>query len=212
MCTKADVIGTSQQKSKSMSNISMLTLKITLDDSEPTVWRTIRIREDLPLTQVHDRIQGAMGWNDSHLHLFKIGGIEYADHELWEDPVDMADERIMTLKNAKLKVGDSFSYLYDMGDDWQHTITVEKRTKVDSEHAESWVVDGANACPPEDVGGVGGYEQFLMSLADPANELHEAYKQWYGIAFDATHFDIRSARRILLLLDHFGKGYPWIKD
>ena len=84
------------------------------------MWRTIRIREDLPLTQVHDRIQGAMGWNDSHLHLFKIGGIEYADHELWEDPVDMADERIMTLKNAKLKVGDSFSYLYDMGDDWQN--------------------------------------------------------------------------------------------
>ena len=71
----------------------MLTLKISLDGTKPAVWRTIHVREDLPLTQLHDRIQGAMGWNDSHLHLFKFGGTAYVDHRIWDDHGGMASRR-----------------------------------------------------------------------------------------------------------------------
>lgn len=192
-----------------MPNTAMFTLKITLDGTKPAVWRTIRVREDLSLMQLHDRIQGAMGWCDSHLHLFKIGGVEYVDHSLWDDHGLLADENGVTLRSAKLKVGDTFSYVYDMGDDWSHTVTVVERTSVPPDRAGSWVVDGAMACPPEDVGGVGGYEEFLLAMMDPDHDEHKTYRTWCGMDFDPTLFDLRAARRILFMLDHFGQGYPW---
>jgi hypothetical protein len=192
-----------------MPKINMVTLKITLDHTKPAVWRTIDVREDLPLTQLHDRIQGAMGWYDSHLHLFKIKGTEYADLEIWEDEDRMADENRMTLKKAKLAVGDTFRYVYDMGDNWSHTVEVLQRTPVPPKQAVSWVVDGANACPPEDVGGAYGYELFLIAMANPKDEKHQHYRTWFGRDFDPTSFDIRPARRILMMLDYFGPGYPW---
>jgi len=81
-----------------------------------------------------------------------------------------------------------------MGDNWKHTIIVEKRSKVDDDASESWVVDGANACPPEDIGGISGY----TAMKDRT--------------FDRTLFDVRSARRILWMLDHYGVGYPWQRE
>jgi hypothetical protein len=192
-----------------MPKINMLSLKITLDHTKPAVWRTIVVREDIPLTQLHDRIQGAMGWFDSHLHLFVIKGKEYVDYQIWDDEDGMADENRMTLKKAKLAVGDTFSYVYDMGDYWSHTVEVLERTSVLPEKAGSWVLDGANACPPEDVGGVHGYEEFIIAMANPNDEHHQQFRTWCGHDFDTTSFDVRPARRIVMMLDHFGPGYPW---
>lgn len=192
-----------------MPTTSILTLCVTLNGTRPEVWRTIIIREDLPLTQLHDRIQGAMGWEDSHLHSFKIRETEYLDHKLWDDHMGASDENRMTLKKAKLEVGDTFQYVYDMGDNWTHTIKVMERRMIARERARSWVEDGANACPPEDCGGVGGYLNFLVALANPNDEEHEEYMEWRGEDFDPTLFDVRAARRILWMLDYYGKGYPW---
>ena len=192
-----------------MPNISMLTLKISLDETKPAVWRTIIVRGDMTLMQLHDRIQGAMGWCDAHLHLFKIGGIAFVDHRIWDDDGGMADENGMTLKKAKLAVGDTFSYDYDMGDDWSHTVTVLERTSVPMDRSRSWVVDGAMVCPPEDVGGVYGYEDFVLAMMAPDHDEHDSYRTWYGMDFAPTLFDLSAARRILFMLDHFGQGYPW---
>ncbi|MBU3679624.1 MAG: plasmid pRiA4b ORF-3 family protein [Candidatus Kapabacteria bacterium] len=57
--------------------------------------------------------------------------------------------------------------------------------------------------------GVHGYEEFMIAMANPNDANHQQFKTWYGIDFDPTLFDIRSARRIFMMLDHFGRGYPW---
>ena|GEM_PF-6813774 len=92
------------------------------------------------------------------------------------------------------KIRATFTYIYDMGDYWQHTVTVEKRTMVVKDLAESLAMDGENACPPEDCGGIHEFAE----MDDPS--------------FDRTLFDIRSAQRILWMLDFYGKGYPWMKE
>lgn len=141
-------------------------------------------------------IQAAMGWTNSHLHQFNIEGQVYGvlDDE-WVDEFPSLPDDEFTLDAVLGKEVKSFTYEYDFGDSWQHEVEV-KMVMIADEMLNSWpmCLAGANACPPEDVGGLGGYEEFLEAIQDPLHEEHESMRRWCGGPFDPKGF-VNSANR-----------------
>ena len=135
-------------------------------------------------------IQAAFGWWDYHLHAFQIGDLRYGPQA--EDyPEDELDEAAVTIV-AALEGVERFSYEYDFGDSWDHEIVIEERSWLSVGLKVGVCIDGQNACPPEDVGGPGGYAAYLQALADPRHPEHDDLLEWRG-AFDPAHFDLASA-------------------
>lgn len=163
-------------------------LKITLDRARPPIWRRVEV-PDCSLDRLHEVVQFAMGWGDCHLHSFKINGEDYGPPDL----DDAIDESTVTLSELFAEGQKKLRYWYDFGDSWWHTIKIEKRIKVEPDGEYPRCTAGARACPPEDVGGVWGYEDFLAALADPSNERHEEFREWCGEDFDPERFEIEKA-------------------
>jgi DNA invertase Pin-like site-specific DNA recombinase len=161
-------------------------LKITLKDIRPPIWRRVQVRSDATLAQLHWVIQISMGWTNSHLHSFNIQGNEYGVPmpEFDFDDMKVSDEQ--TVKLSKVIPGEKFkfSYLYDFGDSWEHEILVEKVLEVDPTFDYPNCLTGKRACPPEDCGGVWGYQNFLEVIQDPDHPEHEEMLEWVGGFFD----------------------------
>ncbi len=166
--------------------------KITLNDLEPAIWRRIQVK-DCTLDKFHEHIQSAMGWTNSHLHQFKIRGEYYGDPALLDDGygefrcINSLETKISDIvpKNSK-PLG--FQYDYDFGDGWQHEVLFEGCLPVVKKGRYPVCLEGERSCPPEDIGGVWGYADFLQALSDPQHEQHKDYKEWIG-DFDAEKFD-----------------------
>ena len=170
-------------------------LKVVLLGSEPRIWRRLQVPGDATLDWLHGALQVAIGWTNSHLHQFKVGEDCYSDTrrhsaKFEDDPV-ILDERKFTLRQIAPREQDAFGYEYDFGDSWEHEITVDKILPPDAAAATTALcLDGARACPPEDCGGVGGYENLLKILKKPKHPEHKSMKEWLGRAFDAETFDV----------------------
>jgi hypothetical protein len=167
--------------------------KITLRGSTPPIWRRIQV-EDCTLDQLHEHIQNAMGWTNSHLHDFNIGGMTYGNPALLDNGFDDAeceDSTKVKLSAILPRDGNRFRFLYqyDFGDGWEHDIHFEKRCDAAADVSYPVCLDGARACPPEDVGGVWGYANFLEAIANPSHEQHEDMREWGGGNFDSEAFD-----------------------
>ena len=134
-------------------------IKVSLQDVEPVIWRRLEVPAEIKLARLHVALQAAMGWQDYHLHAFRIGDIEYGVPNPEYEPmgVPLKDDRRATLRSL-VGVGESFVYEYDFGDGWEHEILVEAALAPRPRTRYPRVVDGARACPPEDVGGTPGYE------------------------------------------------------
>lgn len=175
-------------------------LRIELEDIDPAIWRRISVSSSLTLFELHVVIQGAMGWHDSHLHMFEISGKHYEvpDGESLGSEPGFADERQYTLA-ALLSEGMIFSYVYDLGDDWRHLITVEAR----DDSAQGWAlphcVAGERACPPEDCGGPFGYPDFLDILSNPEHSDHENCIEWAN-GFEPDVFSVTQANSLIAAL------------
>lgn len=178
------------------STTAIYTLRIELQHIEPLTWRRMHVATDISLSRLHDTLQVVMGWTDSHLHSFRIGDHEYSNGEDLEE-LNMLPEKG---RNLGALLGDTiqvFEYQYDFGDSWEHRIVVEATSKPVADWRYPLCVAGERACPPEDVGGVPGYEEFLKAVADPAHEEHESTLVWIGGAFDPAGFDINCVNREL---------------
>lgn len=175
--------------------ISMLkpvaTLRIELLDVKPLVWRRFVVPADIQLPKLHKVIQAVMGWEDEHLHQFGFGGPVYGtpSDEYQDDPT--VSEKGVRLNKA-LGSSTDFEYEYDFGDSWRHRIVVETIGNPDLAWTLAICLAGENACPPEDVGGVTGYADFLEALADPKHEQHSDYRAWVGGIFDPAGFDVNA--------------------
>ncbi|HTW92241.1 MAG TPA: plasmid pRiA4b ORF-3 family protein [bacterium] len=178
------------KKTDSSARPLLYRLKVTLLDSKPPIWRRLLVRGDTTLGRLHRIVQEAMGWYDGHLHTFTVRGNTYSmpDPE-WMEP--MRDERKATLVGLRLTPRSRFRYEYDMGDGWEHEILVEAVTEAESSRPRRAVcLDGKRACPPEDVGGTGGYEYFLEAIRDPKHKEHKDMLEWIGREFDPEAFSV----------------------
>lgn len=171
-------------------------LKVTLRGIRPPIWRRLQVRGSATLPKLHDAIQIAMGWTDSHLHLFNVGGVSYGVPDPDFDD-DVRSERRIKLGQIVYGAKDRFSYEYDFGDSWEHEILVEKVLPPDPAVHYPICLTGKRACPPEDVGGVWGYADFLEAIAHPEHAEHEEMLEWVGGAFDPEAFDLEAVNQAL---------------
>jgi len=166
-------------------------IKVTLTESSPEIWRRIDVLDSMTLLQLHEVLQIVMGWEDYHLHEFTVGGRHYGNVALEDDPVPkLLDGRTAKLKQiVPVQPGTRFRYLYDFGDSWHHELLVEGVLLADSGTDYPHCSAGERRGPPEDVGGVSGYERYLNILADPDHEEHEDMLSWRG-KFDPEAFSV----------------------
>lgn len=174
----------------------VLQLKVTLADVTPPVWRRLLVPEHLSLAQLHDILQAAMGWEDSHLHAFDVEGTTYGPLDDDDADEDELDEQDISVGGALASSG-RLTYQYDFGDSWEHEVVVEARSTTPVKMSFAKCVDGENACPPEDSGGAFGYAAMLKAVADPSHEDHADYVQWLGEDFDPTAFDVATVNAAL---------------
>ena len=180
-------------------------LKIQLLGIEPAIWRRFVVPAGITLDRLHDVIQIVMGWTDSHLHEFAIGSKRYTEYpESKEDGLACGRYRLGDLIKQKGRI---FGYQYDFGDSWEHELVLEESRYFNPElRTELACLDGQRACPPEDVGGVPGYFEFLNELKGPNHEEHESYSEWSGGNFDSERFDPESINWELM------KYFRWSRD
>lgn len=174
--------------------------KITLLEAQPPIWRRIQVK-NCTLDNLHEHIQTAMGWTNSHLHLFEIDGERYGDPELIDDGFEdfhCVDSTVTKISEIVPKDGKRFNFLYqyDFGDNWQHEVLFEGCLKAEKGGRYPVCVEGERACPPEDVGGIGGFYEFLEALADPKHEQHDNFTEWGG-DFDPENFDAKQATKVM---------------
>jgi len=172
----------------------VVSLKVTLRGTRPPVWRRLLMPGTMTLGDLHQAIQAAMGWEDCHLHAFDVGGRRYGDR----DTVDnVADENRLTL-DSLLKSGVArFAYTYDFGDSWEHTVVIENRAPPAETTSYPACIAGKRSCPPEDCGGVWGYQHLLAVLADPAHPERAEQIEWLGEEFDPDDFAVEIANATL---------------
>lgn len=152
--------------------------------------RRLDVPLNLRLDRLHQTIQAAMGWTDSHLWGFDVGGSTYGPPMPGDS---FADASKVTLKSVlDDTAGSSLLYTYDYGDTWEHAITVETTGPADPDGLYPCLVAASGACPPEDIGGPPGYEEFLAALADPSHERHAEFVEWYGTSFDPHDVDVEA--------------------
>jgi len=173
----------------------LLQLKISLKGSRPPIWRRVLVSSEMSLLDLHDVIQFVFGWQDYHLFIFELGSFEFVNYPDWEEDAyqfQSAEDAILgDLIPTYLPQGGKFVYRYDMGDGWEHEIIVEEsQLESELEKLSPICISGKRACPPEDVGGIGGYAHFLEVLNDPSHEEYEAYLTWIGGSFDPEEFDL----------------------
>jgi hypothetical protein len=173
--------------------------KITLLGIKPTIWRRFQV-QDCTLEKLHEHIQTAMGWTNSHLHRFDIEGQPYGDPELLDDSfedLEYVDSTRTLLSKILPKTGQrlTFKYEYDFGDGWGHEVLFEGRPSLDPKAHYPVCLEGERACPPEDCGGIRGYENFLEAIGNPKHEEHTNMLEWIGGSFDPEEFDAAAATR-----------------
>jgi hypothetical protein len=164
-------------------------LKVTLFDITPPIWRRVLVDGSSTLDHLHEVVQAAFGWWNYHLHEFEVGrnryGVPDPDEDWGEPPRDERRTRL----DAVASEGSSFTYVYDFGDHWRHHVFVEAVLPSAIDTAVPACIDGRRACPPEDCGGTGGYDELLEILADPGNSEHRRMTEWLGRPFDPEAFD-----------------------
>lgn len=163
-------------------------LLVELEWVQPKVWRRLLVPTTIDLPLLHATLLFGMGWQGGHLHEFVMGRDNYGPMDM-ADLEHIADEEGVTLRDA-LGAKKTFTYVYDYGDDWRHKVKVEKVVTLDVPIERGVCIDGENACPPEDVGGPPGYEEFLAALADPEHPEHWDLKEWIGGSFDPAAFSV----------------------
>ncbi len=176
---------------KDAKQAGIFQLKITLRFIRPPVWRRVQVSGDITLAKLHRIIQVAMGWYDSHLHQFIVGRTYYGvpSHDEFSE-LELKDERRTLLSQVLSKPKRKMVYEYDFGDGWEHEILLEKGLQPERGIRYPRCIGGARACPPEDCGGTGGYENFLAAIRDPDHEEHDEYLEWIGGQFDPEEFDL----------------------
>ena len=172
-------------------------------DIEPKVSRSLEFPVTLNFAQLHEVLQAAFGWTDSHLHQFNVGGLIIGAPEFDED--GLSDHQTFEATEVRLRdlvfpngEDDSLTilYEYDFGDCWRHRV-VMRRIPAQSGATYPRCVAGSRSRPPEDVGGTSGYFDFLEAWHDPSRDEHKAMRRWAGRKFDPERFDLEATNKAI---------------
>ncbi|HEY0296246.1 MAG TPA: plasmid pRiA4b ORF-3 family protein [Bordetella sp.] len=174
-----------------------LVLRIELRHIAPVIYRTVVIPSRITLPKLHVTILRAMGWQGGHLHEFVINSVRYGEPDPNYPEPDLHSEKRVRLEQA-LKTASSFDYIYDFGDNWEHEVRVLEVASFNGPLDSPWCLEGANACPPEDVGGEPGYMHFLHAISDPTHPEHDDLLLWHGKRFDPSSFDLQEVNQRLM--------------
>ena len=175
--------------------------KITLLESHPPIWRRIQVK-DCTLDKLHEHIQTALGWTNSHLHHFRMGEQLYGDPDLMREnfeEMEYKDSTTTKISDILPRTGRRFrfQYEYDFGDSWDHEILFEGIVRAAPKVKYPLCLEGARACPPEDCGGIWGYADFVEAIQNPDHERHEELLEWVGGSFDPEDFDPAKATKAM---------------
>ncbi len=174
-------------------------IKITLLGAKPPIWRRLLVPAEFTLEQLHDVLQVAMGWEDCHLHEFRIGrqrfGVPDPDDGLMGLP-SCIHERKARLADVLTRPGAKAEYTYDFGDSWEHAVTFEKILTLEAGLIYPLCTAGKLHGPPEDCGGIGGFYNLLEALSDPDHDQHEEMLDWIG-SFDPESFSVAAVNQQL---------------
>jgi hypothetical protein len=179
---------------------------------EPKISRTLELPMALNLAQLHDVLQAAFGWADTHLHEFIIGGLVYGAPELDEGFTERRTFEATGVRMADLRFpndpnDDSLTILYDydFGDNWQHVIRLER---VPSEEGVKYprCIDASRSGPPEDSGGPWSYGDFVEAWSDPAHEEHKDIRRWAGRKFHPERCDLDEINKAITKAVRLSKG------
>jgi hypothetical protein len=201
---------------------SVYTLTIELKGSRPRIWRRVSLPGDLTLDAVHTLFQAVMGWTDSHLHRFQPGGGDGYGEPYFITAFDQEEgdegtrEDAVRLDQVLRVPGDRLTYLYDFGDGWQHTVTLESVDQLTPEGREPTCLAGARACPPEDVGGMHGHDELAAWLraGAPADEVPQPFEDaehahgWLPVGYDPDAFDADETTEAMRIWAR-GEHLPW---
>lgn len=172
-------------------------IRVELKDIYPKIWRRLDVPTELTLLELNDVIQAAFSWCHSHLWEFKIRGVTFVNLSLidWEDSslIDAEEIDLKTLVNRRVR---KFKYRYDFGDNWVHLVSIFKRSpKQQPNVSYPALIGGERASPPEDVGGIWGYEGLLEAIQDPEHPRHDTLAEWMDIdSFDPNWMEAEAIR------------------
>jgi len=180
-------------------------LKVTLRHSQPPIWRRIQVPADIRLDKLHAVLQAVMDWEGYHLHQFMANEKDRLNTQFYGVPVPdtafdmykMLDERKFRLNQILTAPKRKITYEYDFGDSWDHDLMLEKILPAEPGVRYPRCLAGKRNRPPEDVGGVWGYQVFLEAIADPQHEEHEQWVEWIGGEYDPEAFDLDAVNRRL---------------
>lgn len=163
-------------------------VRLELKGWEPPIWRRFEVPLSSNLRGLHDAIQAAMPFDDCHLFMFEI------DDRRYGTPSPDWGQGVLDAKNAKLgilvdKGVTELSYTYDFGDDWRFMVTIESVAPTTFGVEYPRYVDGTGRAPPEDVGGMPGFAEFLDAIRTPDHERHDELLGWHGGTFDPDAVD-----------------------
>lgn len=171
---------------------SIYEIKVTLQGLRPLIWRRFQVPADASLQELHLILQDVMGWTNSHLYQFKIGEEYYGEPEpdFSYDDIEMKDASKIELSHVAQGEKTNFIYEYDFGDSWEHEILIEKILTVEPEVLYPVCLAGKRNCPPEDCGGIWGYDDLLEIIRTPEHEDRDEMMDWLGENFDPEAFDV----------------------
>ncbi|MFH1433230.1 MAG: plasmid pRiA4b ORF-3 family protein [archaeon] len=176
---------------------SVLQLKIGLDGAKPPIWRRFLVEDSISFHKLHEIIQIVMGWENYHLYMFNVSGTEIGE----PDPDyerEIKDSKRVKLNKMITGEKQKFSYEYDFGDSWIHAVVVEKVMVNDDSRKLPVCIDGKMACPPEDCGGMWGYENLLEIRKDKNHpDYEDMIVNWLGEDFDSEEFDVEEVNEEL---------------
>lgn len=176
--------------------------KISLQGITPEIWRRILVPADYTFWDLHVAIQDSMGWLDYHLHAFRVTNpksgeidqIGIPDDDAFEGDVPFLPGWTIPLSNYFLQPGDRAQYEYDFGDGREHEVILEAVAPRVPRRTLPRCLDGKRACPPEDCGGVPGYDELLKVLRDPSHAEYDNMAQWLGRVYNPETFNPKTVR------------------
>ena len=171
-------------------------LKVGLVESKPLIWRKILVHDQTLLPEFHHILQTTMGWDNAHLHQFSNRNIIYSPPDEYNE-LPYTDYRKIKLNKLLKHINVHIVYEYDFGDGWEHEIVLEEVLNKESPQIYPLCIDGKNACPPEDCGGIGGYQNLLTILSNPAHQEYDEWIEWLGGEFDPKVFNIEEVNKML---------------